>query len=457
MDNIDIISRIKTVENIEGSLKDKFDLSWNPFPKSGIANIDTDDVTGYLVPAYEETTQKIIEYMQDALSMSGVAKDDKYLSLIIRGDYGTGKTQTLMYIKYLFGKLRNSKFKPYVIYIDNPGVRLSELIGNILSQIGIENFRRYLWDIFLNFLDEKDKDESDETRKEILFREIKAIKGRRMPDLFANNDQQPDDFTWEKVSISYKYLLDSMLNGVKPTEQRTVVTLFKNYLLKCFTSRYELSSIAEYFYDIVTDNISVSKSWDQLITGNVKNIDKREFHLLHAIVEISKKYLDATDFVILVDEFEEIAIGRLKEADVDNYLRNLRTLIDKDKNWCSVFAMNGAAYKRIELVSPPLASRIGDRKIDLKPLTEEALVKIVGNYLALARLPESAYPSIYPFSEDALKMLLNVKDVSLQGSPRFVLKTCYLLLQRAAEYLEKGQWITDQFVKENIKEQIKLS
>ena len=458
MENIDIINRIKTVENIEGNLRDKFDLSLNPFPKSGIANIiDSEDVTGYLVPAYEETTQKIIKYMQDALSMSGVVRDDKYLSLIIRGDYGTGKTQTLMYIKYLFNKLRSNKFKPYVIYIDNPGVRLSELIGNILSQIGIENFRRYLWDIFINYMDEKESEDAEEDRKTILLKEIKSIKGKRTLGLFDEQMRQHEELTWGKVSISYKYLLDSLLNGIKSTEQRTVVSLFKNYLLKCFVSKYELSSIAEYFYDIVTDNISVSKSWDQLITGNVKNIDKREFHLLHAIVEIAKKYLDATDFVILVDEFEEIAIGRLKDADVDNYLRNLRTLIDKDKNWCSVFAMNGAAYKKIELISPPLASRIGDRKIDLKPLTKEALSKIVTNYLSLARIDGSAYTSLYPFSDEALETLLNVKDMSLQGSPRFLLKTCYLLLQRAAESLDRGQWITEQFVRENVREQIKVS
>ena len=457
MENIDIINRIKTVENIEGNLREKFDLSLNPFPKSGIANIiDSEEVTGILVPAYEETTLKIIEYMQDALSMSGVMRDDKYLSLIIRGDYGTGKTQTLMYIKYLFGKLRNNKFRPYVIYIDNPGVRLSELIGNILSQIGIENFRRYLWDMFINYLEEKESIDAEENRKTIFLREIKAINRERTPGLFDEQMQQ-EDLTWDKVSISYKYLLDSFLNGIKSTKQRTVISLFKNYLLKCFVSKYELSTIAEYFYDIVTDNISVSKSWDQLITGNVKNIDKREFHLLHAIVEIAKKYLDATDFIILVDEFEEIAVGRLKDADVDNYLRNLRTLIDKDKNWCSVFAMNGAAYKRIESLSPPLASRIGDRKIDLKPLTKDALARIIVNYIALARIEGSTYTPLYPFSDESLNALLNVKDMALQGSPRFILKTCYLLLQRAAENLEKGQWITEQFVRDNVKEQIKAS
>ncbi len=112
------------------------------------------------------------------------------------------------------------------------------------------------------------------------------------------------------------------------------------------------------FYDIVTDNINVSKSWDNIITGNIKSLEKREVYLLKAVVAITKKYLSATDFIILVDEFEDLAGGRIKDADVDSYLRNLRSLIDREKNWCSVFAMNTAAFERIQKISAPLASRI---------------------------------------------------------------------------------------------------
>ena len=61
----------------------------------------------------------------------------------MRGEYGAGKTQTLMYIKYLFNNIKSNEIKPYVIYIDNPGQRLSELIGGIVAQIGVENFKKY--------------------------------------------------------------------------------------------------------------------------------------------------------------------------------------------------------------------------------------------------------------------------------------------------------------------------
>ena len=413
-----ILDKIKTVENLEGNLMEKFSLKFNPFQKSGIANIsDSDDIVGALIPTSPEITDEIIKYMQDALSNSGQGSDNKYLSLIIRGDYGMGKTQTLMYIKYLFRQLSNEKFRPYVVYIDNPGVKLSELIGNILSQIGIENFRRYLWDIFRNYLEFVDNEEG-KARKDILLESVNKLKSTNGPTLFPTIDgsveanDQP--LTWDQISISYKYLLDRMLNGIKSSEQKIAVQLFKNYLIKCFAEKYEISSIAEYFYDIVTDNTSVTKSWDKLITGDVKNIDKREVHLLKAIVDITKQYLNASDFIILADEFEEIAVGRLKDADLDNYLRNLRSLIDKEKNWCSVFAMNGDAYRKIEKMSPPLASRIGDRKIDLKPLDKCSCIKMIQHYLAIAR-NDSSLPELFPFEESAVEALLNTESRNCKG------------------------------------------
>lgn len=453
-----ILDKIKTVENLEGNLMDKFSLKFNPFQKSGIANIsDSDDVVGELIPTSLDVTDKIIKYMQDALSNSGQGSDNKYLSLIIRGDYGMGKTQTLMYIKYLFKQLSNDKFRPYVVYIDNPGVKLSELIGNILSQIGIENFRRYLWDIFRNYLELADK-EQGKARKDILLESVNKLKSTKVPTLFSTVEEtiETDDnpLTWDQVSISYKYLLDRMLNGFKSNEQKVAVQLFKDYLVKCFAEKYEISSIAEYFYDIVTDNTSVTKSWDKLITGDVKYIDKREVHLLKAIVDITKQYLNASDFIILADEFEEIAVGRLKDADLDNYLRNLRSLIDKEKNWCSVFAMNGDAYRKIEKMSPPLASRIGDRIIDLKPLDKNACINMIQHYLSIARI-DSTVSSIYPFEESAVDALLNTKEQKLQGTPRFIIQNCYLLLQRAAIDLEKGQTINSAFVKHYLPEKIK--
>ena len=187
-----------------------------------------------------------------------------------------------------------------------------------------------------------------------------------------------------------------------------------------------------------------------LVTGNVKELDKREVNILKAIVRIVQKQLGYTDFIILIDEFEEITAERLKKSDVDNYLRNLRLLIDREKNWCSVFAMTGKALSIIESYSPPLAGRIKGSFVDLKPLNEAELRKMIANYLSIAR-SETIDDDIYPFDESGIKEMLEVKDVQLKGSPRFILKLCYTLLQRAVDELPYNGRIDQAFVKQYMK------
>lgn len=454
---IDILNQIKAAENLQSNLTEKFGLKYNPFPRSGIANLaDSDEVTLALQPALSSTATEIVDYMKDALSFAGINDEDKYLSLVVLGEYGSGKTQTLMFIKALFGSLKTTSFKPYVVYIDNPGAKLSELIGEVISQIGIENFRRYLWSIFLDYMDGVDIEDPDERkRRKVLVAELNALNGRELSLFLQGIDDKEAEFSWQKLSISYKYLIERITFSVKSSGRKQVEVLFKKYLTDCFLSIFKISSVAEYFYDIVTDNMNVTKSWDNIVTGNVKNIDKREVYLLKAIVAIVKKYLDATDFIILVDEFEDLAGGRIKDSDVDSYLRNLRTLIDREKNWCSVFAMNTAAYGRIQKIAAPLVSRIGDRIIILKPLTTLALVKnMIANYLDLARPDDEKNHSIKPFTDEVIELLLSVKETTMQGSPRFIVQSCYTLLQRASEQLPKNGLITREFAQDIFKDKI---
>lgn len=457
MESNNLISEIKKVSNISSDLKEKFGLEYNPFPKSGIAYIgESEEITSQLSPAYKETAQEIVTYMQDALENAGGKKAPDYLSLIIRGEFGTGKTQTLMYVKYLFSAIKTDKFNPYVVYIDNPGGTLSELIGAVMSQIGIENFRRYLWDGFIKYMSKKEIGE-EKTRKEILLTEVVKLRGGIDMNLFSSSGVSVEDalhFNWDSTEISYKYLLDKMLTGTKSAQQKTVNQLLKSYLLKCFMEEFNTAAVAEYFYEVVTDSLNVSQAWDHMITGDVKNLSKREFHILHAIVQIAKEYLGATDFIILVDEFEELASGRISDKDIDNYLRNLRSLIDNEKNWCSVFAMNTIAYTKIEKLVPPLADRIGDRIIDLKPYDLEASKTVIRNYLNLARKENINEDELYPFTEDAIKAILNTRDITLQGSPRFIMKCCFRLLQSAAKELKKDDAIDETFVKHIIGDQL---
>ena len=441
---MDILGKLSQIENQKNILKEKFFLNYNPFPKSGIAIInESDDIVSSLSPVNDEVVNTIFEYIKDALynsATNGKDLDNKYISLIVRGEYGSGKTQTLMYIKYLLQNLKLDNIRPYVIYIDNPGQKLSELIGGIISQIGIENFRKYLWNIFISYLDN-----NIDAKQEIL----KEATGRPIENTFFSEQETSSPLLIEKIQ-NYKELIDSITIRRSATEKKSFIQLLKDHMIRCFIEESESAVVASYFYDIVSETIGISKSWDMLVTGNVKELDKREVNILKAIVGIVQKQLGYTDFIILIDEFEEITAERLKKSDVDNYLRNLRLWIDREKNWCSVFAMTGKALSIIESYSPPLAGRIKGSFVDLKPLNEAELKKMIANYLSIAR-SESIDDDIYPFDESGIKEMLEVKDVQLKGSPRFILKLCYTLLQRAVDELPENGRINQTFVKQYMK------
>ena len=47
---------------------------------------------------------------------------------------------------------------------------------------------------------------------------------------------------------------------------------------------------------------------------------------------------------------------------------------------------------------------------------------MIANYLDLARLDEKNKHSIKPFTDEVIDLLLSVKETTMQGSPRFIVR-----------------------------------
>lgn len=164
--------RVKRLMEEKVKRYDKFLLSFNPFPKSGTANTnESSELTKVLTPIDTNVNDEIENYVYDSLYSSN--EEDHKLVCTITGDYGTGKTQLLLYAKYLIQSLPR---KAYVIYINNPENKLSKLIGSIIEQIGQEQFKKYLWDFILTKIKSNEngykkmlEDFFQESRKNILF------------------------------------------------------------------------------------------------------------------------------------------------------------------------------------------------------------------------------------------------------------------------------------------------
>jgi len=408
-------------------------LGFNPFPRAGISDLNS---TAYLIsklyPIDAEVKKGIEEFIADSLFPQSSVSADKYISAVIRGDYGLGKTQTLLYAKLIlesFNEVKDLNKKPFVIYIDNPGAKLTELIGAIISQIGEENFKRYLWTIALEKI--------AQTKK--LKDAFLAFK----PTNVSLFDDTADPFDPVHL-VSYKAFLDawyskSFVNN--PKRQREFQGFIRATVVTIFTEEFDNSTIAIYFYDLLAENIGVNKTWEALASGGGKDLDRKEVFIIRAIVKLIKSQ-SYTDFYILVDEFENVTAGRLSNLEIDRYVSNLRALIDKERNWCSLFAMTPPALQRLKAVSPPLAERISSKVIDLKSLNNERAKLIIINYLNLAR-EESQ--DLFPFNDSGVNALTSKS----RGILRVFLKSCFAFIQRAIEELNEGEVIDDKFVEKH--------
>ncbi len=416
----------------------KLGLKFNPFPRSGTTNINGSDLYNQnLIPVDDKVKSQVANFISHALNDNHVNKEDKFISATITGNYGSGKTQLLMFVKYLLGEIavmQEEQKNPYVIYIDNPGVKLLEFIGSIISRIGEENFKKFIWSKIIDQIKN-----STEVKSQLQ----KFVSGTQ---LFSDFD--PDPFS-EENSVSYKKFLDAFVRQISSPKQRKVFDeTFKTILIKVLEIEVQDTMLAQYFYDLVSDDYGVNKTWEALSSGSIKQLDKKEADIIRYIVRLIKEQ-GFTDFFILVDEFEDITEGRLTKVQVDNYVYNLRTLLDEHREWCLMFAMTGQALKKLRSVSPPLADRITNRLINLQDLNFEEAKKITINFLSLAK-ENNTDTLILPFEESGIEEL----NKQVDGNARKFLKNCYYMVEKAVEQAEtttiNKEFITTHYSKENI-------
>lgn len=417
--------------NEEEKKYEKLGIKFNPFPRSGTSNINSgDSYNGYLVPIDSSAERELKQFIGHSLTANVLDPDDKFISATVIGDYGSGKTQFLMYTRYLLNIIESSpnrQEKPYVIYIDNPGLNLLEFIGSIISKIGEENLKKYLWENIIH----KIKINHD-------------LKNRLTPFSIRGNllfDENTDPFADENT-ISYKKFLDSFVRYIPTTTQRKKFDIeFNSILTTILESETNDTVVAYYFYEFISGDFGINKTWEALTSGSLKQLNGKEASIIKYIVKLIKKQ-GFTDFFILVDEFEDITEGRLTKIQIDNYVYNLRTLLDEQREWCLMFSMTPLALKKLKSVSPPLADRISSRTILLQSLNKEQAILIVRNYINMTGNPDS----ILPFTEDGIECLKE----KAEGNARRFLKIAFALVEKAAaNFISLDDRINKNFVENN--------
>ncbi len=424
----------KGIENIlqMGPVTNKYDLwdiKFNPFPRSGTSNINGgDDVNRKLKPLDSEILNGINQFIANALVPNQVEEHDQFISATIVGDYGSGKTQLLMYAKSKLNEIRDSQtyLKPYTIYIDNPGGSILEFIGTLISKIGEENTRKYVWNHILNVIQNSSEIQGQlkpyEPNLSVFF-----------PDMKDSINPYSDANT-----VSYKQFLDSFVRSLPAPKKRKFDNLLSDIVQKILNEDTKDSTVAYYFYEFISSDFGINKTWEALTSGSLRQISGKEADVIKYIVKLLKRE-GYTHVFILVDEFEDLTTGRLSKAQLDNYIHNLRTLLDKHREWCLLFAMNPKALSRLVELSPPLADRITIRKMIINNLNVAETKQVIENYLRIAE-----FNGEFPFTQDALEFINETCD----GNVRRILKATFVLFECAAD--QKVKIMGKAFVEENI-------
>lgn len=388
-------------------------ITFNPFPRSGTSNINgSDDVNWLLKPLDKKTGTDINLFIANALQPNNIDPKDQFLSATIVGDYGSGKTQMLMYAKSVLNKVRDGElsYKPYTIYIDNPGGSIQEFIGMVIGKIGEENVRKYVWNHIIHFIltrnDIKEQLKPYEPNSAVLFTEMKD-------SLNPYSDSN---------TTSYKRFLDVFIRQMNPQKKRKFDDLFSGIVQSILNEDTNDSTVAYYFYEFISSDFGINKTWEALTSGKLKQMEGKEAEAIRYIVKLLKRE-GFTHVFILVDEFEDLTAGRLSKAQLDNYIHNLRILLDQHREWCLLFAINPHALERLQTLSPPLADRVLVRRIALDNLNNDEVKKVFNTYLSLAK-----YKGELPFTDEAIDFIRENSD----GNLRRVLKSAFALFEAAA-------------------------
>lgn len=425
MKGLDALLKLKPEENKYA----QWGITFNPFPRSGTSNINgTDEVNRILKPLDNKTLNDVNGYIASALTANEVDPKDQFMSATIVGDYGSGKTQMLMYAKSILNEIKDSElqYKPYTIYIDNPGGSIQEFIGTVIGKIGEENVRKYVWNHIIQTIQNS--------------REIKEQLRPYEPNSTVLFDEMKDSLNpyAEVNTTSYKQFLDVFIRNMNAQKKRKFDDLFSSIVQLILNKDTNDMTVAYYFYEFISADFGVNKTWEALTSGKLKQMDGKEAEAIRYIVKLLKREGFSHVF-ILVDEFEDLTEGRLSKAQLDNYIHNLRILLDQHREWCLLFAINPRALERLQVLSPPLADRVLIRRIVLDNLNKDEIKRVYGVYLSLAK-----YNGELPFTDEAIDYIEDVCD----GNMRRVLKAAFAVFEEAAN---SGVTIMDkEFVEKNM-------
>jgi Cdc6-like AAA superfamily ATPase len=390
----EVFTNLKKKENLQSYAK--FRLSSNPFPVAGLPTFD-------LPPVDPTIREKIVSFITATYS------NNAYSGLTIVGDYGSGKTHLLLYIKAIIDGLteraqeRKEDFSALTCFVDRPEDSPQRVVHKIIEDIGIDKIRKYVWRIIIDNL----------AMDSIDFQKNYSAKSQ----LFGASTTEWNKLFDEPVKANYLDFLKHFkkLNGDFGKLQEKMREIISKKVV-------DDNALVDRYLDLIlpTDEKIASSSWD-VLSGRIarKDIQHKEIVFLNSIVDILKN-VGFKHLYVFVDEFEDI--GKLSSAKRTNYLLTLITLINKSSRWSVVISLTEDVLNEQIKKEPPLYDRLTTTKIDLKRIKYPEARAMLISYLNMAR--DNQIDSFSPFTEESVRRLVSLS----KGNARsFLLLACNAL------------------------------
>lgn len=344
---------------------DGYHIKMNPYPYVGVPGSNT--------PVFVNRKEEL-QIIEESLvgSLNGTSSH-----VVVVGNYGNGKTATLLYVK---NQVEQNLSNILTAYIANPGENLLQFYSNLIYELGLPKLEQIVWS-YITFV-MQDKKIKDKVQKgtvlitDVIEKVKKSLLGRNNYTDFAN----------------------AFLN-----------IIFEDH--KFVAWRY-----------LTGDKLDVDLRRKLDAAGSIDSDEKA----LRAFMTF-KRILNAIGYKVItlfVDELE--AIELLFTFRKQKILNGIRRLIDLNPDGLSiVMACAPEAWNSIIKEYHAFSERIF-REVVLKPLSDKTIRDVIIGYLNEQRVSSKKKGDLYPFTEDTIKEIL----VLAQGNIRRALMVC----NRAIDY-----------------------
>lgn len=435
-----LVTEGATSDPVHTFFESHFRLPGNPFPPPGIANS-----MGFSPPLRDRVFDQIYNFVRRGYS----TRQRQFL--VVRGDYGSGKTQTLRFIEYIVNTHMNKgDHAARAIFVERPRLEAQELNRSILRTLGQDTVNKYVWFVIRGELlkDLTNPSSQYEDLKRTLIAQRgqtgRGRKGRQSQPpsgqlgLLADDNPAltaPFDSVFKPDVIrDYRTFLSALEGkGWSREDVRSYLSVLLQRALASPDTRLTQTFVAL----LLAPDEATFSSWEALlaITNTKMALPLRVPDFLRFLLQIMA--LNGIVYVyMLLDEFEEVSqTALLTTRQRQDYMYTLREVLNSIQDGLSVIiGISSPGWDAIQVEAVPFAD-VTPEIVGLGRIELSDALKLVQFYLDQER-EGTAYPQgdLYPFSRDVIDYILRRFPKPAQRTPRNLIQFMYLLLNYAAEH-----------------------